>query len=210
MTNDPADAGKRQTRRRERKFYDIGPDFRLGGAAGFKVENLAVLLQGRRVLVPPPGRRGFPDYPEPLRVLIDRKLGRPPRDMEQYHAFWLISGKAKSVFETVDAAGFSFVQCETRRADGSPGPEYWLCDVVRVLDAVDETASRMRIEYRDGVKLYDLMGGASLVFKENVIGPAHAFRMAFLKAAVVCDQHLKDACKHAGLKGLNLKDMADY
>jgi len=210
MTNDPADAAKHQAKRGARKFYKMSPDFGLNGAAGFEVQNLAVLLQGRRVLVPPPGRQGFPDYPEPPCVLINTKLGRPPLDLEEYHAYWLISDRAKSVFETVDPCGFTFVRCETRLVDGSPGPGYWLCDVVRVLDAVDEAASRMKIDYRYGVKMYDLMGRANLVFKEDVVGRSHVFRLAHLEPAVVCDQHLKDACEAAALNGLTFRDMSNY
>jgi len=132
MTNGSADNPKRELQPGARKFYDVGPSLHLGRRAGFKVENIELLLQGRPVLGAPSGRRGFPDYPEPPRVLIDKSLGRRTLDLEQYHEYWLISGRAKSVFETVDPQGFAFVRCQTRFAGtgGSVSPEYWLCDVV--------------------------------------------------------------------------------
>ncbi len=65
------------------------------------------------------------------------------------------------------------------------GPGCWLCDVVRVLDALDETRSRLKIRRRgepgyiySGAKLYDLSGAEELVFKEDIVGDCHAFRMA--------------------------------
>jgi uncharacterized protein DUF1629 len=209
MSNDSTDTSKRGVRSGPRRFYDIGPNFGRGGPASFEVENDTLLLHGQRVLVPPHGRRGFPDYPEPPRVLIGARRGRPPRDLEQYHAYWLISGRTKLVFDAVDATGFSFVRCETRMANGGHSPEYWLCDVIRVLDAVDETVSRMKIDYRHGVKMYDLMGHVSLVFKENVVGSAHIFRLTHLTAATICDERLKAACEVAELSGIKFKDMSN-
>jgi hypothetical protein len=188
----------------------MGPDFTRGGAPGYLIENKPTLLMGRRVLMPEPGQQGFPNYPEPPRVLFDKKLGRPPRDLEECSGYWLISDRLKTVLETVDPAGVAFVRCEVRLRGGEPGPTYWLCDVVRVLDAVDEMASRLRIYDEQGRKKYSLVGGASLVFKEDVVGSAHVFRITHAKSLVICDQHLKDSCKAAGLKGIKFRDAAHY
>ena len=104
MINDSGDTPKRKPQR-TRKFYEIGPNLARGGKAGFKLENEALLLDGRPILSAPPGRRGFPDYPEPPRVLIDKSLGRrPPGDLEMYSEYWLISARAKSVFEGLRAS----------------------------------------------------------------------------------------------------------
>jgi len=203
MVAHSGDSAKHEARPGACKFYKIGPDFGLDGPAGFEIENLAKLLQGRPVFGPAPDRRGFPDYPEPPHVVIDEKFGRPPLDLEECYGYWLISARAKSVFETIDAAGFAFVRCVTR-------PEYWLCDAVRILDAVDERASRIEIEHRGGVKSYDLTRGASLVFREEILNSVHVFRLAYLQPLVVCDQRLKEACDAAGLKGIKFRDMSDY
>jgi hypothetical protein len=83
--------------------------------------------------------------------------------------------------EAADSEGVKFVKCETRNRDGSVGPGYWLYDVVRVLDAVDEERSSLKIEYdpqRDW-KGYSLLGGATLIFKDDVVGSSHIFRMRF-------------------------------
>jgi hypothetical protein len=213
-TPNPTDrsAAKRGRQPKARKFYNMEQDLRVRGAPGYKLENRSVLLQGRLSLSPPAGRRGFPDYPEPPRFLFDKKIRHFPRDLEQCSAFWLISDRMKTVLQSVDPEGFAFLRCEVRLADGEPGPVSWLCDVLRILDAVDEAASRMQIEYlpQYNAKVYQLAGGANLVFREDVIGAANIFRLAHARTAVICDQQIKDACKAAGLKGVSFKEFRDY
>ncbi len=155
---------KRVRKTKARKFYLMRPDITKGGKAGFELQNLAALLDGRRVLGPPIGKRGFGKFEEPPRVLIDQSLGRALRDLEFYHEYWLVSEKLKLVLETVDPDGVAFVKCEVRNRNGTDGPLYWLCDVLRVLDAVDEGVSRVRVEHDtyEGLpwKGYSLLGGA--------------------------------------------------
>jgi hypothetical protein len=156
------------------------------------------------------GRRGFRDYPEVPRFLFDKKVGRSPRDLELFHAYWLVSDRTKSVFEAVDPAGFAFLACDVRLPRGDyDGPPYWLCDVVRVLDALDEAQSHLKIGIREdraysdfGKKYYSFSGGRELVFRDDAIGDAHVFRIEYLQAVVICDQTMKDACKAGGLKGI--------
>jgi hypothetical protein len=80
-----------------------------------------------------------------------------------------------------------------------------------MLDAVDEVASRVKIKYlpQYNTKVYQLAGGANLVFREDVIGAAHIFRLAYARTAVLCDQQIKDACKAAGLKGVSFNEFKD-
>jgi hypothetical protein len=189
-----------------RKFYRMGPDLRVGGAPGCRLENKMVLTGGRPVLVAPAGR-GFPNFPEAPRLLIDKKLGRPVRDIELYNAYWLVSDRMKTLLELSDPAAVAFVRCDVHLADGAAGPAYWLCDVVRVLDAVDEARSRLVIDYEEKIKLYRLSRGADLVFNEDVVGAAHLFRMAHMEPVVICDQLLKEACRAASLKGITFKDV---
>ncbi|UGY16546.1 imm11 family protein [Bradyrhizobium septentrionale] len=205
---------EKRAKTRARKFYLMGPDITKGGGAGFEVQNLAALLCGRRVLGPPVGERGFADFDEPPRVLIAGSLGRPPRDLEMYHEYWLVSDRLKQVLEAVDPAGIACVKCAVRNCDGTDRPDYWLCDVLRVLDAVDEGASRVKISRRDYEgrpwKGYSLLGGASLIFRGDVVRAAHIFRLQFLTPQIICDQELRDACKKSGLKGIRFRDAANY
>lgn len=194
-----------------RKFYLMGLSCR-GGKVGWKMENEATLLMGKLALIPPPGQRGFPDFPELPHLVFDKALGRrPPRDLERYHDHWLVSDRMKAVLQRLDPDGVTFVKCLSRANRGSVAHDYWLCDVLRILDAVDEQNSRLRIEINStGYKWYSLMGGASLRFREEIVGSAHIFRLRFSISHVVCDQTMKDACKDAGLKGIAFHDAAKY
>ncbi len=95
-----------------------------------------------------------------------------------YAFYWLVSDRTKQVLETIDPEGVVFMKCDVHFRDGEPGPTYWLCDVLRILDAVDEDASKVGINYdqKTGQKGYGIIG-AKLVFKEEVVGPAHIFRV---------------------------------
>jgi len=199
---------RRRGKAKARRFYVVGLA-RFQTAPGWEMENLAVLAGGRQVLIPPPGR-GFVPFPEPPRLVIDKSLGRAPTDWELFHDYHLVSDRMKSLLEALDMEGVRFVRCETRYRDGRAAPTYWLCDVVRVLDAVDEAKSVLEIEYpTPGRKVYNLRGRSSLVFKEDSVGAAHIFRLLFYPT-IVCDQVAKDACKEAGMRGIGFTDATKY
>jgi Protein of unknown function (DUF1629) len=198
---------KRPRKVKARKFYDVGPDYRRGGRPGFWLEDESVL---------PKEHHHLPHFVEPPRLVFDKRMGDWPCDLEDYRGFWLVSDRMKAVLEAVDPEGVSFVRCDVRLPNAIyEGPPYWFCDVLRVLDALDETQSRLKIgiredeRYRDfGKKFYSFAGGAELVFREDAIGSAHVFRMAHYEATVICDQVLKDAAKSAGLRKIWFWDVA--
>lgn len=194
---------KRLRKPKARKFYRVGLDFRFHTAPGLRMENI-----GSRTLMSPPGERSFPTLSEPPRLLIDRSLGRAPNDWELFHDFWLVSDQMKDVLEAVDREGVAFLKCETRSLGRKAVPDYWLCDVVRTLDAIDEEKSQGEI-LGDGTesRRYDGMSYPRFVFKEEVVGSAHIFRPRFW-GKIVCDQAVKDACKAAGMRGIGFQDAA--
>ena len=187
------------------------------GLADFEVENLDVLLAVSRALhppdasygvgalYPPPGRRGFPAYPEKPRVVIGRRRkGPPPSDIELFHSYWLISGQLKSLFHSLDPQAFAFQACHVTLRDGAPGPEHWLCDVVRVIEAFDELTRQELSRNRN--RFPALRNARALAFDEPAIDTARFFRTPQWISDVFCDQGVKDACKAAGMKGLRFVD----
>ncbi|MCE4552782.1 imm11 family protein, partial [Xanthomonas hortorum] len=114
---------------------------------------------------------------------------------------WLVSERLRRVMEAVDPGAFAFVETDYRLADGSKGPNVYLCEVIRTLDALDEDASMLKIEVSDDFeegKYYDLTGEIRLAFKRDVLGDAHVFRLAF-HGGVFCDRLFKDAVEAAGI-----------
>jgi hypothetical protein len=128
--------------------------------------------------------------------------GVPPEDLEGgMSGYWLVSERLRQVMEAVDRDAFVFCDTDYRLADGSKGPTYFLCDVVRTLDALDEEASTLNIvisdDYEEG-KYYGMTGELRLAFKRDVLGSAHVFRLPF-HGGVFCDRALKDAVEAAGI-----------
>lgn len=200
MVDERAVPVARRPRARKRRYYRIGPDYRVGGRPGFWPEDESIF--------PPYEVFRLPASTARIPFVFDKSVGSLPYDLEPCYRWWLISDRTKAVLEALDPAAFVFVPCDVRVPGGSyHGPDYWVCDVVRVLDALDESQSRLTIGIRDdiryldhGKKYYQVMPGDKLVFTESAIGDAHIFRMAHREASVICDQDLKDACKSAGLK----------
>lgn len=185
------------------EFFILEPDMRRGGPGhGVVFENEKALLTPPRLILWPEGG-GFPPLRETPRLVYDPKRGPPPEDLEGgLSGYWLVSERLRDVFQEVDPEGFEFVECDYRLQDGSKGPRYFLCDVVRTLDALDEENSKLTIEiskdFPEG-KFYDFAGGSSITFKRNIVGTAHVFHTPYSGDLVFCDETLRNNVKKKGI-----------
>ncbi len=153
-------------------------------------------------------QRGFRVYPELPCFMFDARLGSPVLDLEVFRDYWLVSKRTKAVFEAVDPDAFAFQACEIKMADGSTGPEHWLCDVTRMIDAVDEAASVVDSKLdRFGRKFYSIVGPSKLIMRESLDPTLHIFRPRYLETFAVCDNVLRDACETAKLTGIGYEDV---
>jgi hypothetical protein len=158
---------------------------------------------GATILSPPSiWDRGFRPYTVRPRFRISERLGRRVPDIEKYGGYWLISEAAKQVLDTVSPDDFTYLPIDVEVDPGCDPVSYWLCDIVTILDAVDEEQSeRLRIEFNDqGQKLHNILY-ASTVFHESVVGSHNAFRLFTSPDEIVCTEGFKEAYKAAGLKG---------
>ncbi|MBN7755421.1 DUF1629 domain-containing protein [Nitratireductor aquimarinus] len=204
---------------KKRKFFLFGPDITGGGKGhGLEIVNEdALIVPGLAFFAAPIDRvetyrkwSGFGYFKE-VPHIVEKKGHRQPRDMEAYGDFSLISERMKRILETVDEKAFAFAECDLTLADGSKGPTYYLCDVVRELDALDLASSKLKVEVSDDFihgKHYSIAGGANLFFNEDEIGSAHVFVQPHLGADPICDNILRDACKHEDLKGIRFRDVS--
>lgn len=121
---------------------------------------------------------------------------------------WMLSARAKEVFEAVDPSALEFCETMTRFPDGTEGPRYWLCDVVRFLAAVDEhgpnVSARSFVGPRTGreLELLDLGVSGGHLFHRSILNGHHIFRMLQPPHSVFVDQSVVDAIREAGLAGM--------
>lgn len=192
------------------KYFVIQPSFwGEGRIPGVEIANDRTLrLPGTYIIEPPNGDPG--QYPERPQLVHVPNQGGLPRDFEDLFGMWIVSEALKRVFESLDPEGFAFAACDFTLSDGTPGPQYYFCGVLRMLDALDESASRLKIEIGDFVngKYYDRSGRASLMFRADVVGSAHVFMTPFA-LDVFCDRMLYDAVVAANLSGVRFIDAAD-
>ncbi|MET7140096.1 DUF1629 domain-containing protein [Xanthomonas sp. PPL139] len=194
------------------EFYFLEPSrWNDGIGHGLQFANEAALCRPGMHTVDPPN--GDPaQYPERPHLVHVPAEGGLPRDFEVYASIWIVSQALKDVFDAVDAQGFAFAACDFTLADGTPGPQYYLCDVIRELDALDVPASRVKVKMEydfitdQEVEFYSIAGGASLVFKKEVVGGAHIFRQPNSGFDPICDRVMFDALNHATLDGIRLQD----
>lgn len=186
---------------KSRRFFEFDADLRGGGKGhGVRIANEDQLKPKEYLMFSRPPEGGFSYMTEKPLLVHNRKEGKMPRDIEPYGSYFLVSERLKRIFDEVDSAGFEFVECDFILGDGSKGPQYYLADVIRVQDAVDESASKIRIDYErdyrtnEDVKIYDFVGPTSLVFRDEVVADAHIFRTPYADN-VFCDEVLKSACK---------------
>lgn len=192
MTNEPKPG----------EFFILEPDARRGGKGhGVVFENRKALLTPPRLILKPE-QGGFPPLRETPHLAYQPSEGALPEDLEGgFSGYWLVSDRLRKVMEMVDPDAFEFAETDYRLADGSKGPVYFLCDVVRTVDALDEEASQLNIEISDdfdGGKYYLLTGDVRLAFRREVLGLAHVFRLPY-NGFVYCDRVFKNAVEEAGI-----------
>ncbi|MER9354408.1 DUF1629 domain-containing protein [Mesorhizobium sp. M0187] len=185
------------------KFFQIGPTYR-GGSHCLQLENAQALVPPSRILLGPTefGGYGFPEYPETPRLRPEATdYCRPPKDLEDFHCYWLVSERLKDVLQSVDPDGVVFNDCDVFYLSGKPiEPKHYLCDIVRKIDAVDLESSKFRLLIgENGGVHYDRAGGACFYFKEEIVGDAHIFKQKNM-GIVICTAKLREACVEAGIK----------
>jgi Protein of unknown function (DUF1629) len=157
------------------------------------------------VILSPPSTwdRGFRPYAVRPRFRISKRLGRMPPDVENYVSYWFISDAAKRFLDDFSPTDFVYLAIDVQVDPGCEPAIWWLCDIVNVLDAIDEEQSvGLRPIVGDtGRKVHNNVIWASTVFDESVVGKHNVFRPATSPDPIVCTGRFKDAFKKAGLTG---------
>ena len=191
-----------RTPSKPRQFFLMGWHW-TNVANGIELLNEERLLRaGRTRLLIDRGNPGFGHLTEAPRLQLTAYALKNLRDLAIVKGYWLVSERMKSILFERDPEAFDFALCELIDHNGTTGPARWLCDVMRVVDALDESASNVGIDhFENGEKRYNInRSPRRLVFQDDAVGPVHIFRMAHLEGQIVCDGILRNDCK--SLKGI--------
>jgi len=154
---------------------------------------------------------GFPIMETPL-LVFERPLGKLPfPDLLHFpRGLFAVSDRTKRIFEDIDPSAFVFQETVVNSHDSSSAPQYWLCDIVRFVDAVDEARSRVMVEtgvnLQNGEEYRRVLHGqmGKDVFRREMIGDYHLFRAQYFPAMVLLDETMAVAIRSASLLGLGL------
>ena len=189
----------------DQHFY-LMVDLPRSKAAGRKFLNSVEVCRGSGsgILSPPSTwERGFRPYSVLPRFSISKRLGRTPPDVENYLSYWFVSANAKQFLDAFSPDDFVYQKIDVEVDAGCEPADWWLCDVVHVLDAVDEERSTdLHPTVNDvGQKLHPGILHGSTVFDERIVGDHEVFRLKTSPHTIVCAARFKNAFKSAGLKG---------
>jgi hypothetical protein len=173
-----------------RQYFEVTDD----GTAVYRapdfewVNEKELKVPGYLGLAPGPHEQGagFSPFVAPPRIVFSKKGKRPPLDFNLFGRIWLISDRFKGLLEAFDREAFEFVRTDTAYDGGTrEGPPFWFCDVIRVLDCLDE--DRSTIHYQENItwKVYAAL--AKIVMRPEVVATAHVFRLRYYSGRVLVD-----------------------
>jgi len=117
---------------------------------------------------------------------------------------WMVSERLRALLESIDPEAFVFAPIDMDYSNfDEPGPQFWLCDLVRFLDCVDE--ERSTIKYQEGIPMKNYIRLIDVEMKPEIIGGAHAFRLTHSPLKQIVDDVLVDALKKEKIKGFSFK-----
>lgn len=116
---------------------------------------------------------------------------------------WIVSDRAKRLFETIDGEAFAFCRNEVRigpQMKPYDGPPVWRCDVVRSLDALDYDRTPCRSETFPGGGTWKTpLIGVTRYFRRSIVSGHHIFRLAYRPDSVNCDAIFRTRVRELGL-----------
>jgi len=201
----PRTAKEKSSDQKPKKFYKVG--YRHGEKRSGRVylNQEEVCRSSGETLMRTPSRfqRGFRDYAVRPKFRVGKRFGKAPHDVEPYGEYWLVSDRAKQLFDAVAKTDFAYLAVDTETDRDTEPVTYWFCDIVSVLDAVDEARSVVQSHIlKDGSKLHDAAYG-SLAFDEAIVGQHCIFRMRTSLSTMICNERFKTEVKQEGLTGLS-------
>lgn len=171
-----------------------------------------ILNSGNRFISPIAyGKRGLSHIREDAEInfLYRKKLGRKPRDLDDFENCWLVSDSCARFLMEWTPDTFDFRAGTLSFEDGSAPRKVWLCDVVRAFDAIDR--QRSKVEFADPMKrLYKVAGRYDLVFDRETVRGSRIFRDKHVPVIAYCDHETSRQFKKRSLRGAVFRKVGDF
>ena len=184
-------------------------------ASEYTILNESKLIEGRSPRSSPifaaiPWHPGFWPMSEKPVLQIKEKPRKMPKDIDYCGGYWLVSEKCKTFFEDIDPLAFEFVECDCLDVNGIPIKPRWFCDVIRVVDALDEQKTKVTIKAPEGWhKSYEIEVTSNLYFRKSVIPDnCHIFKMAFYEETCIIDRPFRDRLKSVHITNSRVTDVS--
>jgi len=205
-----SDLGQDHGRRAYETCYLLKPKLH---QTRIKLLNAKELLQDSASLIlSPPGlrTRGFRSYPATPKFQMKAVSGRKLFDIELYGDYWLVSNHAKEKLTAICGDDVSFLEVKSV-VDAGASPINWLCDVLPVLDAVDEARSIVTTNYGDTGERLHFLGArpTSLVMDPTRLLSHGIFRLETLPTSIFCRADVAKSIITADLTGLDILDSTE-
>ncbi|MGQ0682920.1 imm11 family protein [Bradyrhizobium sp.] len=190
----------------ERKYFQLDVDF------GFPSAPQRIWVNEKKI------RENFRSDPhkpfrgltlsEPPKIAFDRKKRRGAlRDADTIMlGIWLVSDRLKNLLERIDPEAFAFERAEVDYSNfDEPGPAFWFCDIVRMLDCVDEENSVIR--YQEDISWTNYLALIDVRMKPEIVGAAHAFRLTKSTLIQIVDDVIVKAAKAEKIRGFRFTNI---
>lgn len=190
----------------ERRYFQLDVDLGFAGAP----QRIWVNEKKIREKFYPDSAKPFRGliFSEPPKIAFDRRKRRGSlRDADTIMlGIWLVSDRLKELFERIDSEAFAFLRVEVDYSNfDEPGPGFWFCDIVRMLDCVDETNSIIR--YQEGISWKNYIHLIDVKMVPELVGSAHAFRLKYSTLKQIVDDVVVNAVKAEKIRGLRFIDI---
>lgn len=183
----------------ERKYFEIYPDMNLSSAPPLvwvNEQQMRVGFSSNRELP----FCGLNVQTAPL-ITFNRskKRGKLKDAYQGLPHMWFVSDRLKQLLEQIDPQAFEFAATQVDYSTfEEPGPAYWLCNLVRRLDCIDDEKSKVTFQTQVDFKAYDLF--IDVKMRPEVVGDAHAFRLVYKYGAEIVDDILVQAMTAAKMR----------
>jgi hypothetical protein len=153
---------------------------------------------------------GVPLEPEtPILLINMQEAASPLSDIEPaLGQRWYISRRTKDLFKSLDAGAFDFRRTQarllTKEGEQVEGPEYYICDVVRFVDALDEQRSRVTV--RGPMRTVSVFGDQN-TFRAAQVNGHSIFRPMYSTSRIACTEDFRAAVQRAGLTNFRFEKM---